>query len=158
MTGSRRTGSSTKIPHSPYTTLGIAARRSTRKPIGCRSARGASSERNIDTPSARGTAMSSATNDVASVPKIAGAAPNSPVTGFHTLEVKKSRPATRSAGHPAESSCHPTSASRNGMLSAKQVIAPRYAASPSERSPISADAPGFRAANRAATAGAASSW
>ncbi len=76
ITSSRSSGISTKMPQSPYTTLGIAARRSTRNATGWRSHRGANSERKIATPSASGVAMTSAMIDVTIVPKIAGAAPN----------------------------------------------------------------------------------
>ena len=65
----------TKMPHSPYTTLGIAASSSTRNAIGCRTERGANSVSKIATPSASGTAIRSASSDDASVPKIIGAAP-----------------------------------------------------------------------------------
>jgi len=64
----RRIGSSTKIPHSPYTTLGIAARRSTRNAIGVFSQPGANSERKIADPSASGVATRSAMNDETMVP------------------------------------------------------------------------------------------
>ncbi len=65
----------TKIPHTPYTTLGIAASSSTRKATGCRSQRRENSVRKIATPNASGTAISNASSDDASVPKIIGAAP-----------------------------------------------------------------------------------
>ena len=65
----------TKIPHVPYTTLGIAASSSTRNATGWRSQRGENSVRKIATLSARGTAMTSARREDATVPKIIGAAP-----------------------------------------------------------------------------------
>ena len=68
MTAVRSTGSSTKMPQSPYTTLGIAANRSTRNATGCRILGGANSERNTATPSASGAAMIKATIDETSVP------------------------------------------------------------------------------------------
>jgi hypothetical protein len=45
------------MPQSPYTTLGIAARRSTRNPMGCRSHNGENSERKIAMPIASGVAI-----------------------------------------------------------------------------------------------------
>src|SRR5271168_4554982 len=44
------------------------------------------------TPSASGTAISRARNEVARVPKIKGSAPKSPETGSHAWRVKKLQP------------------------------------------------------------------
>ena len=118
-----------KIPHSPYTTLGMAARRSTKNATGCRSQRGAYSDRKIDTPSASGVAMTSARIDVTIVPKIAGAAPNWPRTGSHSLDVRNPRPKRLSAGHPASATSQKTRPSSNGTHSANPVITATEAAS-----------------------------
>src|SRR5919201_994930 len=59
----RNHGTSTKIPQSPYTTLGTAASSSMRNATGGRIQNGASSARKIAAPSESGTAMSSASSD-----------------------------------------------------------------------------------------------
>ena len=64
-----------RIPQRPRTTLGMAASSSTIVPTGVRSTRGASSLRKSPIAIASGTAMSSATSAVTSVPKIRSAAP-----------------------------------------------------------------------------------
>ncbi len=112
----------TKIPHSPYTTLGIAASRSTRNATGCRSQRGANSERKIATPIASGVARASAMIDETIVPNIAGAAPNFPAGTFHSLEVRKLSPKREKAGHAARPISRARKARSNGMHSAKNVV------------------------------------
>src|SRR5207244_2159538 len=72
---------STKMPHTPYTTLGTAASSSTRKATGCRIHVGANSVRKMATPSANGTASNRATREDISVPKISGPAPYTSATG-----------------------------------------------------------------------------
>ncbi len=62
-----------------------AASRSTRNATGWASHRGASSDRKTAVPIASGVAMMRAMIDEASVPKIAGPAPNCPCTGSHAL-------------------------------------------------------------------------
>ncbi len=59
----RSSGTSTKIAHSPYTTLGIAASSSVRNERPPRSAFGHISVRKTATPTASGTAITSATID-----------------------------------------------------------------------------------------------
>ena len=54
----RTIGTSTKIPHSPYTIEGIAASSSVRNASGVRSGRGESSERKTAMPSAIGVEIS----------------------------------------------------------------------------------------------------
>ena len=70
-----RIGLRTKTPHRPMTTLGIAARSSTRKLIGSATRRGASSARKIAVSSPIGVAKRSARRDVMSVPTMNGSAP-----------------------------------------------------------------------------------
>ena len=91
-TCSLRNGPRMRIPQRPSTTLGMAASSSTIVPTGVRSTRGASSLRKSPMAIATGTAMSSATSAVTSVPKIRSAAPYSSVTVFHTLEVRNPGP------------------------------------------------------------------
>ena len=61
-------GTRTKIAHSPYTTLGIAASNSTKNESGPRSALGHISVVNTATPIESGTAMSKASNEETKVP------------------------------------------------------------------------------------------
>jgi hypothetical protein len=66
--GNRR-GIRTKMPHRPYTTLGIAAKSSTMKISGVRTAKGRkSSLKNTAVPTPRGTAKSSAIAELTIVP------------------------------------------------------------------------------------------
>jgi hypothetical protein len=123
ITCSRSIGTSTKIPHNPYTTLGTAARRSTRKPIGCRSHVGENSERKIATPIASGVAMMSATAEETSVPKIAGAAPNFPAPTSHSLDVTIDSPSLAKAGHAATKMAIAMAATSAGTTSAHAVVA-----------------------------------
>ena len=69
--------------------------------------------------------MTSAMTEVMIVPAIAGAAPNSPATGSHALEVRNDSPNCRSAGHPATPTSMRISSSRTGMQSAKTRMADR---------------------------------
>src|ERR1700723_3317329 len=87
-TWSRIIGTSTKIPHSPYTTLGIAASNSVKNEIGPCNIFGQTSSRKIDTASASGTAITTASSDDSTVPYTNGSAPNSPETGSHILLAK----------------------------------------------------------------------
>ena len=66
-------GASTKIPHSPYTTDGTAASRSTRIVSTPRARRGHSSVTNRAVETATGTPMISAIAEVISVPTSSGA-------------------------------------------------------------------------------------
>ncbi len=91
----------TKIPHNPYTTLGMAASRSTRKPTGWRSHVGENSDRNIATPIASGVAMIKATAEETSVPYSAGAAPKWPALTSQSLVVTIDSPSLEKAGHAA---------------------------------------------------------
>jgi hypothetical protein len=64
-----RKGARTKIPHRPYTILGIAAKSSTIKTIGVRMDRGRkSSLKKTAVPTPRGIARSSAIAELTSVP------------------------------------------------------------------------------------------
>ena len=67
-TWSRSIGPSTRIPHRPMTTLGIAASVSTSAVTGPRSQRGASSVRKSAIAMASGVAIASAASDVTTVP------------------------------------------------------------------------------------------
>src|SRR5581483_4881206 len=107
-------GINTKTPHSPYTTLGIAASSSTRNATGCRSQRGANSARKIATPSARGTASTRASSEEASVPTIIGAAPKTPATGSHTDVHRNRGPNRRNAGQALASNPPASAASKAG--------------------------------------------
>ena len=69
-----RNGIRMKMPHRPYTTLGMAARSSIRKVAGVRIQRGASSDRKMAAPTETGTARTSAMNDEYSVPWMKGRA------------------------------------------------------------------------------------
>ena len=80
------------MPQRPSTTLGMAASSSTIMPTGVRSTRGASSLRNRPIAIAIGTAITSATTDVNSVPMMKLRAPNWPVTTFHWSLVRKPSP------------------------------------------------------------------
>src|SRR6266566_1681681 len=117
---------STKIPHVPYTTLGIAARSSTRNAMGCRKARGANSVSKIATPSASGTAISRANNDDASVPKIMGAAPYTSATGSQVDVQRKEGPKRRSAGRALTNSTPRMTTIRSGSASASSVSTSLY--------------------------------
>jgi hypothetical protein len=67
-------GRKTKIPHIPYTTLGIAASNSTIQPKGNLSHSGQSSERKMEMPRLIGMAMIMAINEVINVPYMNGQA------------------------------------------------------------------------------------
>jgi hypothetical protein len=71
----RSAGPRTRMPHSPITTLGTAASVSTSAVTGAWIQRGASSVRKRATPRASGVAISSAKNDVMTVPKMKLPAP-----------------------------------------------------------------------------------
>ena len=77
-------GPSTKMPQSPTTTLGTAASIEISEPTGPRIAGGASSLRKRPIAIESGAAMSSAPNDVTSVPMMNDLAPKTFVTGFQT--------------------------------------------------------------------------
>src|SRR3989338_5505449 len=72
--------------------LGMAANSSTTKEIGRASHAGASSERNIATPSPSGKARTSDSTDETTVPKMKGSAPYSSRTGSHTDRTMNSKP------------------------------------------------------------------
>jgi len=76
------TGSSTRIPQRPSTTLGIAANISTSGAITARTGRGASSVRKRAIAIEIGAAMMTAKSVVYAVPKMKSSAPNWPVTTF----------------------------------------------------------------------------
>ena len=80
----RMKGPRTKMPQRPTTTLGTAASIEISAPTGPRIAGGASSLRNRPIPIESGAAMSSAPNDVTSVPMMNERAPKTFVTGFQT--------------------------------------------------------------------------
>src|SRR6266550_331135 len=82
------------------------------------------------TPSARGTARSKANREEASVPKIIGAAPNTPATGSHTDVHRKVPPKRRIAGQALTTSSPTRASSSRGSKSAKPVSVPRYSRSP----------------------------
>ena len=85
-------GTSTKIPHSPYTMEGIAASNSVRNTRGCLSQAGHSSEMKTAMPNATGVARTSARIEEYSVPQMKGNAPNWPATGSHVWVRQKSSP------------------------------------------------------------------
>ena len=95
-----RNGPITRMPHSPSTTLGMAARSSTSAPTGARSRRGANSLRKSPMAIATGTAITSAISDVTSVPQIRSSAPYWSVTAFHSLEVRNRNPNVDIADQP----------------------------------------------------------
>ena len=103
----------------------MAANRSTKNAIGCRSHRGANSDRKIATPTASGVAMINASAEETIVPKIAGAAPKCPLTASHSLPVKNANLNCRSAGQPATNTSMAIRQSRSGMNSANAVVAIR---------------------------------
>src|SRR3954470_472319 len=113
-------GGSTKMPHSPTTTLGTAASISTRVPTGPRAAGGASSLRKSAIAIESGAARSIAPNDVMSVPMIRSRAPNWFSGAFQTLSVTKSRWNALIAGQA------PT---KTRQMIAKTVTTPSSAAS-----------------------------
>jgi hypothetical protein len=121
----RSSGSRKNTPHRPKTTLGTAASRSMKNDRGWRSQLGQNSERKIAPPSASGVATTRAMIEVTIVPRIAGAAPKSPLTGSHVLEVRKPNPNSRSAGQPARPTSTKISSSRTGTQRAKTRIVAR---------------------------------
>ena len=91
-------GPKTRIPHSPSTTLGIAASNSTTVAIGALSRFGAISVRNSAIAIESGVARSSAMNEVTTVPKMKDAAPKSSEFGFQAFVQMNPRPEWRIAG------------------------------------------------------------
>src|SRR5262249_7546529 len=88
----RTAGTSTKMPHRPYTIDGLAASSSVRNTSGWRRGGGHSSAMNTAMPSAIGVAMSSATTDEYSVPQMNGSAPNRLATGSHVVVHQNANP------------------------------------------------------------------
>src|SRR5437899_2679904 len=78
------------------------------------------------TPSARGTARSRANSDEASVPKIIGAAPNTPATGSHTDVHRKVPPKRWIAGQALTTSSLTSASSSSGSTRASVVSTVRY--------------------------------
>ena len=70
----------------------MAASSSLAKETAARSGRGQISVTNTATPSASGTASTSASSEETTVPYTKGRAPNSPETGSHALPTKNLRP------------------------------------------------------------------
>ena len=116
-----RNGLRTNRPHSPYTTLGMAASTSTNDASGARTNPRTSFNRSAR-PTATGTASATATAEVTSVPKMNGSAPKAsrPRTGFHARPKKKPRPNRSNVRQPPTIS----SASR----SARRPTSPRATA------------------------------
>ncbi len=79
---------------------GMPASSSTAMAIGRRTMRGANSTRNTATPKAMGKDKDSASAEVTRVPMIGPLPPNTPVTGFQVVEVKKLQPKVLKAGQP----------------------------------------------------------
>src|SRR5690242_15948774 len=79
----RTNGTSTKMPQSPYTIEGIAARSSVTNTSGRCNHDGDSSDVKTAIPTATGVAITSARIEEYSVPQMKGRAPNSPETGSH---------------------------------------------------------------------------
>ena len=73
------------------------------------------------TPRANGTAIRSASSDDASVPKIIGAAPNTPATASHTEVQRKESPNRLIAGHALTASSASRVKSNSGGVSARPV-------------------------------------
>src|SRR6266480_2902195 len=103
----------------------MAASSSTRKATGWRSQRGENSVRKIATLNARGTAISNATNEDASVPKIIGAAPYTSATGSHVDVTRNEGPNRFSAGQALTNKTPRMTRISAGNASAKPVNAPR---------------------------------
>jgi hypothetical protein len=82
--------------------------------------------------------MISAIADETRVPKIAGAAPNTPLTGSHLLDVRKDKPNFWNAGMPAAAISTAMSPRSSGTHIAKNVIVPLYTRSPMAAPPIRA--------------------
>jgi hypothetical protein len=76
-------GTSTKRPHNPIITLGIAASISMTKEAGPLNHVGASSTRNMAAPRLIGMAINKPIAELNNVPKIAGSAPNAARTASH---------------------------------------------------------------------------
>src|SRR6201982_2210500 len=74
--------------------------------------------------------MSSASSDDARVPKIIGAAPNTPATGSHTEVPTNRNPNRVIAGQALAPSSTTSASSSNGSDSARTVSVPRYNRSP----------------------------
>ena len=91
--------------------------------MGCRTERGANSVSKIATPRASGTAISSARNDAASVPKIMGAAPYISATGSHADVQRNEGPKRRRAGSALTSSTPSITMIRTGSARASNVNA-----------------------------------
>src|SRR5690242_9043284 len=88
----RTAGTSTNMPHSPYTIDGIAASNSVRNTRAGLRRFGHNSEMNTEIPSAIGVAIARARMDEYSVPQMNGSAPKSPATGSHVVVRQKLRP------------------------------------------------------------------
>src|SRR5712664_2101801 len=110
-----------KIPHNPYTTLGIAASSSTRNATGWRSQLGENSVRKTATPSESGTAISKASSEDASVPKTIGAAPYTSATGSHVEVHRNDGPKRRNAGSELTNNTPRITRIRAGNASDKPV-------------------------------------
>ena len=91
-------------------TDGMAASRSTSTPTTVATLDVAISDRNTALPIPRGTAISSATADVTSVPYRAGSAPNSSATGSHVVPVRNPIPPFDRASPDRLSTSHATPA------------------------------------------------
>src|SRR5947208_1112153 len=82
------------------------------------------------TPRGTGTASSKASREDASVPKIIGAAPNTPATGSHTDVHTNRSPNRLIAGHAPTTSSASSVRSSSGSTSASAVRVMRYSRSP----------------------------
>lgn len=94
-------GAITNKPQSPYTTLGTAANSSIINASPLEIARGAKSARKTAAKIPTGAAMSSARNELTTVPKMNGKAPKSLVMGFQAREMRKWSPKACNDGHDA---------------------------------------------------------
>src|SRR6476619_7515524 len=100
----------------------MAARRSTRKPIGVRSHAGENSDRKIATPIASGVAITSATADDTRVPKSAGAAPNLPAPTSQWLELTMEESSFANAGHAAAKIATAIATTSAGTIRAQAAV------------------------------------
>ena len=123
-----RSGQRTKSPHMPYTTLGIAASRSSACASGRPSHGGAAFTKSA-AANASGTATTSARPVVTSVPTTAPAAPNEPPAGFQSSERRKRRPCALQRSADAHTSATARAIARRSPSAAPERHRPLKSAS-----------------------------
>jgi len=124
-------GISTKDPHTRRTPRWDRGQELHQKRYGCRTTWGRTRRGRLRRPGERGgAARSRAKSDEAIVPKIIGAAPNTPATGSHTDVQTKGRPKALDGRPGADRQLADEGEEQQGERDAKAVSAPRYRRSP----------------------------